>query len=90
MESNEFKFSLNGEVLYVEFLVPYDFKKLEETIELIKHTFPDHLITIVARKGLTGYWSAFDYKLSSSIYCGTRSEKNTRESIEKHIKSRRK
>lgn len=79
----DYKFHFDDEILFLEFNIPIIDKTVDNTIEEVKNTFPDHNFRVVAIKNILGYWSAKDLLSCESIYCGTRSLKSTKEQIKK-------
>ena len=79
-----YEFHFFEKVLYLEFSNIIDMTTVREAIDEVRRTFPSTEFDIVSHKGNLGYWSAWDYKNSKSIYCGTRSLASTREQINKY------
>lgn len=85
MNDQKYNFFFNDNAVYIEFNIPYDKEDTIEAINILKETFPNVSFDIVATKGLTGYWSAFDYSKNKSIYCGSRSLSDTKRKIKEYI-----
>lgn len=85
MNDQKYNFFFDDSAAYIEFNIPYDKSDIIEAISILKETFTSVSFNIVATKGLTGYWSAFDYNKNNSIYCGSRSLGDTKRKIKEYL-----
>ena len=83
----DYEFHFGPNILYLEFKDAMKADSVENAVKEIRESFPNTNIEVVAYKNILGYWPAYHIKSGHSIYCGTRSLKNTRESITKYLEN---